>query len=90
MAVKTVCSCIAYLWFQAETRLNDSERLIIKLQAEVDRLEGEYTPVIVKPNRFCSASDLAYAYRFRSSVVCLSVVCLSHSCPTVPCSVRCV
>ena len=32
---------IPCLWLQAETRLNDSERLMIKLQQEVDRLEGK-------------------------------------------------
>ena len=35
---------------------------------------------LIRWNRFCSASDLAYSYAFLHSVVCLSVCRLSHLC----------
>ena len=37
--------------------------------------------IIIRSNRCCSASDSAYCNTFIRSVVCLTVVCLSRSCP---------
>jgi len=46
-----------------------------------EKTSSPYSNTIIRWNRSSSTSDSAYSYTFLRSVVCLSVVCLSHSCP---------